>query len=442
MAKKNKNRRSSRSDVKSSSSKAQAAAPEVRGEKSEWFRSLLIAVGLALLIRWPVAEPYKIPSGSMEPTLHGDPGFLKGDRIFVNKHHYGVRFPFNGFRIPFTSIDTWYTEKRLWKGAKPERWDIVVFKAAEAGVDKHTLVKRVVGLPGESVHIEDGKIWIDGAVVETPDTMAEIYYTAPPLGAMSLMKYGIRAEDKFSLIPEGHYLVLGDNSGSSRDGRYFGWLPERNILGRVSSIWWPVGRWDDFSGFSKTIWWNSFLGLLAMWTFVRLLLGRSWMIHRGFAGAGMEDGNHLTINRIALGLPLPFTHRRLSAGRALQRGERVLYMVSKDREGGSAIQVGVVAGLPGEKVFLGDSGLKIDNVVQNGPRSLMKIVDEMEAQKGPYGRSSSREYSEVPDDSYYVLLDSARGDSRALGWIARKDILGVVNGVWWPLRSVRRLKAE
>ena len=104
----------------------------------------------------------------MFPALYGNEGFLRGDRIFVNKYHYGVRLPFNGFRIPFTSIDTWYAQKRLWKGNAPQRWDIVVFKANRVGLEKHTLVKRIVGLPGERVEIRDGKIWINGAAVETP----------------------------------------------------------------------------------------------------------------------------------------------------------------------------------------------------------------------------------------------------------------------------------
>ncbi len=73
----------------------------------EWNKSLIFALGLATLIRWPIAEPYRIPSGSMETTLHGDPAFGKGDRVFVNKFVYGVRYPF--------------MNKRIWQGKAPGR---------------------------------------------------------------------------------------------------------------------------------------------------------------------------------------------------------------------------------------------------------------------------------------------------------------------------------
>ena len=107
----------------------------------EWVKSILIAIVLALFIRWPVIEPFKIPSGSMEPT------FYDGDRIFVNKFVYGIRFPFNGFRIPYTTKTTWYADDRIFRGADPQRWDVVVFKSVEHDVQHDILVKRIVGLP-------------------------------------------------------------------------------------------------------------------------------------------------------------------------------------------------------------------------------------------------------------------------------------------------------
>lgn len=187
----------------------------------EWSRSALLALGLALVIRWAVAEPYRIPSGSMETTLHGDPGFGKGDRVFVNKWVYGIRVPF--------------MNKRLYEGHPPRRWDIVVFKTVEKDAIHKTLVKRIVGMPGERIQIKGGRVYADGVPLEPPPSMPEkMYYTSPLDGI-----YGVQPADEFSVVPEGHYLVLGDNSAQSRDGRYFGWLPRNNIVGRVAAIWWP-----------------------------------------------------------------------------------------------------------------------------------------------------------------------------------------------------------
>ena len=134
----------------------------------EWTKSIGIAIFLAMLIRWPVAEPFKIPSGSMEPT------FFNGDRIFVNKHSYGIRFPFNGFRIPFTRTTIWYSDKWLFKGSEPERWDIVVFKSAEHRVEHDTLVKRIVALPGETVQISGGRLFINGEPISDRATLGDV----------------------------------------------------------------------------------------------------------------------------------------------------------------------------------------------------------------------------------------------------------------------------
>jgi len=280
-------------------------------------------IGLVLVFRWLIMEPYSIPTGSMEPTLHGDPRLLRGDRIAVNKLVYGPRVPF--------------MQKRLFRLWEPRRWDIVVFHSPDPNAAHPTLVKRVVGLPGERIHIADGKIHVNGLAVEPPpelrsvlnyttqlkrsredvqafilqlirrsdafpamlnpanqgvqdlmkelnaireqlngrgtDTLsqAEIDDLLKGLSPLSLyiveellgleqaaqfpLRYGVRTEDEYAVVPPGCYLVLGDNSGDSVDGRYFGWLPNDNIYGRVVCTWWPVDRWRDFTGFSKT-WWG------------------------------------------------------------------------------------------------------------------------------------------------------------------------------------------
>jgi len=72
------------------------------------------------------------------------------------------------------------------------------------------------------------------------------------------MRYGILPDDEYAVVPEGHYFLLGDNSGNSVDGRIYGWVPEQNLVGRAFSIWWPIGRWTDFTGWSGA-WWGMLL---------------------------------------------------------------------------------------------------------------------------------------------------------------------------------------
>jgi signal peptidase I len=410
--------------------------PTGRQVAMEWGRSILFAVALAMIFRWPILEPFKIPSGSMEPT------FFAGDRIFVNKYQYGVRYPFNGFRIPFTLTNTWYADSRLLPVSKPGRFDIVVFKAVMKGAPKDTLVKRIVGLPGERIHIAGGKVYVNGEVLELDEDMPDLAYTSPPPGFTSSMRYGIREGDEFALVPEGHYLVLGDNSGNSSDGRFFGWLPERNILGRVSSIWWPIPRWRDLTGFSDKAWWNTILALLGALTVVRLFFGQSIRVHESALPGAVAPGEHLYVNRIAFGLPLPFTRLRLTGGRTPRRGELVLYLPPKGSEYGNEIVLGRVAALPNESVFLDKGRLAVDDAPVAEPVSLADTSFASKERTGPYGRSKGKEYSSVPEGHYFLLVNDIETgiDSRDLGWIPMENILGCVSTVWWPLTRIRRVR--
>jgi len=232
-----------------------------------WF--LLIAAVFAF--RWIVFEPFKIPSGSMETTLDGDPRIFRGDRVAVNKHSYGIRVPF--------------MNKYIWEFKDPERWDIVVFRAVDPESPNKILIKRIVGLPGETVHIAGGKIHVNGESLELPEGMPDVYYTIGVTspgntndlerlredfseaiyernlrqlftsGNAASITYGNPETPELCVVPEGHYFVCGDNSAHSQDGRFFGWLPREHLLGRTFCIWWPLNHWRDFTGFSST-WWG------------------------------------------------------------------------------------------------------------------------------------------------------------------------------------------
>lgn len=225
--------------------------------KNLWYWTRLIAV--VLFIKGCVVDQYRIPSRSMEPTLHAG-GYFDGDRILVNKWIMGPR-------IPFTTI-------RLWQWYEPKRWDMVVFHTIEDKSREKVLVKRIVGLPGERIKIHHGGIIVNGEKIEKPESMPETnWYFSPDdlrkfadpnqramfeeLLRMDPIKYAVSDEDEYAVIPEGHYLMLGDNSMESHDGRMYGWVPANHIFGRVFAIWFPFDRMRDFTGFSQT-WWGPF----------------------------------------------------------------------------------------------------------------------------------------------------------------------------------------
>jgi len=392
-----------------------------RDKAIEWVKSAVFALMLALTIRWAVAEPYRIPSGSMEPTLHGDESPLKGDRVFVNKWIYGLRWPF--------------LNSRIYEGKAPERWDIVVFKTVEPNAVHPTLVKRIVGMPGEHISIRDGKVYANGAALEIPDFMPDnLYYTSDE---MRSMKYGVRPEEEFSVVPEGHYLMLGDNSANSRDGRYFGWLPEQNIVGRVACIWWPLGRCRDFTGFTESFWWRGMLASLAVLLFVRMFIGQSWPVIMDSS----RKVQHIYVSFTALGLRLPFLGRWLMIWNTPQRGELVLYRTADPRVPADALLFGRVAALPGEHVEIEEGVLRVNGKPLELACWPATINYEHADPQALYGRK--KKHTEIPEGAYLLLADPPDEpealDGRLLGWVPARDVLGVAKFVWWPFSSWRKL---
>ncbi len=183
----------------------------LRREIREWAESLIIAVVLALFIRAFVIQAFKIPSGSMIPTLK------VGDRIFVNKFLYGAKIPFTDIRLPALR--------------QPRRGDIVVFRSAES--PKKDFVKRLVAVEGEEVEIKGGNLYVNGEIVTETVAIRSIYY-------YNRGEYG--REGDAVKIPDDSYYVLGDNSVSSRDSRFWGFVPEKNLIGKAILIYWPIHR--------------------------------------------------------------------------------------------------------------------------------------------------------------------------------------------------------
>ncbi len=177
----------------------------------EYFESIVIAVILALFIRTWVVQAFKIPTGSMEHNL------LIGDHLLVNKFVFG---PTAG------AAEQWV----LPAGAV-ERGDVVVFKFPEE--PERDFIKRVIGLPGETLEVRRKRVHIDGAPLDEP--YLEGQQPVLPPGAVA-----VERRDTFGpvTIPDGHYFMMGDNRDNSQDSRYWGPLPHAYLKGRAMVVYW------------------------------------------------------------------------------------------------------------------------------------------------------------------------------------------------------------
>jgi len=207
----------------------------------DYARSFFPILLVVLVIRSFLFEPFRIPSGSMMPTL------LVGDFILVNKFTYGLRLPV---------VDT-----KVLPISEPKRGDVVVFRyPRQPDVD---YIKRIIGLPGDTVRVEDQRVWINGE--EVPLETAGRYpgdenlkYAGLTTGVEALPDdngtHRILMDPDRHLgvgqwtVPEGHYFVMGDNRNHSNDSRYWGFVPESNLVGKAVMIWlhwnWHDGGFD------------------------------------------------------------------------------------------------------------------------------------------------------------------------------------------------------
>lgn len=183
----------------------------------EYAEAAVIAVILALLIRTFVVQAFKIPSGSMEPTL------LVGDHILVNKFLYGVKIPF----IRNTIIPI----------SKPQRGDVIVFIYPHDTSKDY--IKRVIGLPGDRIEIFDQKININGTLY---DDKHGVYSEARNGASPNIVKKRYRPV----IVPENHLFVMGDNRDHSSDSRVWGFVPLKSVKGKAFIIYWSWPHWKRF----------------------------------------------------------------------------------------------------------------------------------------------------------------------------------------------------
>lgn len=215
----------------------------------DWTAGLFPVIIAVFLLRSFLFEPFKIPSGSMIPTL------LVGDLILVNKFHYGLRLPVLNLKVT--------------EGTAPARGDVMVFRyPPKPSVD---YIKRVVGLPGDTVAYLNKRLTINGQPIVT-DTVPEFFdedamryfkQYEEELGGQKhrLLNDGDRpafipgAEDFMGKdgcsytvegvtckVPQGHYFMMGDNRDNSMDSRYWGFVPDKNIVGKAFLVWMNFGN--------------------------------------------------------------------------------------------------------------------------------------------------------------------------------------------------------
>ena len=195
----------------------------------DYARSFFPVLLFVLVIRSFVFEPFRIPSGSMMPTL------LQGDFIFVKKYAYGLRLP--------------VTESKILETGDPERGDVIVFRLPSDPSINY--IKRVVGLPGDSITYERHVLTVNGQHVEMekhPHAGVGDPRFVEQLGERQHQILitdvaNSRADGTFE-VPAGHYFVMGDNRDNSRDSRFIHAIPESHLVGEAVRIWMHMDGWN------------------------------------------------------------------------------------------------------------------------------------------------------------------------------------------------------
>ena len=195
-----------------SQGKAAGGSPAGKSAFREYAEAILSALALALVIRTFFVQAFKIPSGSMLPTLE------IGDHLLVNKLLYGLRVPLSG--------------QRFFDFFEPERGDIVVFVFPED--PSKDFIKRVVGIPGDTIEIRRKQLFRNGQPVDVAEE--------PYAQWVRPVEPGLRDQFGPVTVPEGQVFVMGDNRDQSYDSRFWGFVPYENIKGKAFVIYWS---WDS-----------------------------------------------------------------------------------------------------------------------------------------------------------------------------------------------------
>ena len=190
----------------------------------EYSRSFFPVLLFVLIIRSFIFEPFRIPSGSMMPTL------VQGDYIFVKKYSYGLRWP--------------VLEKKFIETGAPKRGDVVVFRLPSD--PRINYIKRVVGLPGDTIVYQEHQLTVNGeqmSLIKHPDTelSESAWIFIENLDGreheIRISRPESRSTERTYTVPEGHFFMMGDNRDNSQDSRFIGEIPETHLVGEAVRIW-------------------------------------------------------------------------------------------------------------------------------------------------------------------------------------------------------------
>ncbi|MDQ6978679.1 MAG: signal peptidase I [Mariprofundaceae bacterium] len=201
----------------------------------EWLESIIVIGLLAFVIRSFIVAPFKIPSSSMVPTLE------VGDYLFVLRYSYGLR-------VPFTDLQ--------FAASEAKHGDVVVFDYPEDRSKDY--IKRIVGLPGDHIGYHGNRLSVNGHLMPLKKLAVRPYYLGDKSIQVSMefeeqlfdvthhvLRQSYTLRDGDWTVPEGHYMVLGDNRNNSRDSRFWGFVPQEYLVGKAAIVWWS---WDHVKG--------------------------------------------------------------------------------------------------------------------------------------------------------------------------------------------------
>jgi len=214
----------------------------------EQSKSFFPVLAIVFILRSFIAEPFQIPSASMQP------GLIEGDFILVSKFSYGLRLPvFRNTILPL---------------GNPERGDVMVFFPPE---DPRYFIKRVIGLPGDHIVYKNRTLTINGDVIPTERKGGEPVYRPTRYFAEETLRDELQASIQWTPqrvsfsqqsiiwagpegewhVPEGHYFMMGDNRANSADSRMWGFVPEENVVGKAVAIWMHWKGWSSLPSFDR-----------------------------------------------------------------------------------------------------------------------------------------------------------------------------------------------
>ena len=196
-------------------------SPITKSKWREYAEAIIWSLVIFFFVRTCVIQPFKIPSGSMLNTL------VVGDCLFVNKFIYGIKVPFTNMHLPHVR--------------EPQRGDVVVFRFPLNPSQDY--IKRLIGVPGDTIEIRDKKVYVNGTLYQNPHEMHK---------DAKILPRELSVRDNFGpiLVPAASYFMMGDNRDNSFDSRFWGFVPNENVIGPAFIKYWSwdndkwLPRWD------------------------------------------------------------------------------------------------------------------------------------------------------------------------------------------------------